>query len=144
KSASMRATGQPGQGIQHTTFDGGVEFSETRPATGKTAATNRTARSVRLIVDTKPGFGAVERADFRGNARFLNGDVRAEAQRALYNIDKDMLDLSQSPGDPGPKPTVVNPQLTVQGLNIHLVPSSEKLSADTEVRSTIQGKKKDA
>ena len=87
KSATLRATGAPGQGIQNAVFEGGVDFTETRPAAGKTPALDRRARSTRLIVDTKPGFGAVERADFRGNVRFVDGELTAEAPKAIYDID---------------------------------------------------------
>ncbi len=92
-SATLRATGAPGQGIQNAVFEGGVDFAETRPA-GKTPALDRRARSTRLTVDTKPGFGAVERADFRGNVRFVDGELTAEAPKAIYDINRDQLDLS--------------------------------------------------
>jgi lipopolysaccharide export system protein LptA len=142
RSSSLRATGAPGQGLQNAVFEGSVEFVEARPASGKTPAAERTARSLRLIVDTKPGLGPLERADFRGNAHFVDGQITADAPRALYGIDRDQLDLSPSDGDPGPGPIVVNPQLTVQARNIHVSPSTEKLTADTDVRSIIKPRKK--
>jgi lipopolysaccharide export system protein LptA len=141
RSATLRATGAPGQGLQNAVFEGGVEFDEKRAASGKTPAVERHARSARLIVDTKPGFGAIERADFRGNAHFEDRDVSADAPRALYNIDRDQLDLSNFEKEAGKEPLLNNAQLTVQALNIHLSPSSQKLKADTEVRSIIKPKK---
>lgn len=142
RSTSLRAAGAAGQGLRNAVFDGPVDFTETRPATGKTPAAVRKARSQRLIVDTKPGLGPLERADFRGHVRFEDGQLVAEAPRAVYGIDKDMLDLSPSPeGDPGAGPVVTNPQLTIQAVNIHISPSTEKLTADTDVRSTIKAKK---
>ena len=140
KSATLKAAGA-NEGLQNFVFEGGVDFTESKPAAGKNAAVDRHARSVRLIIDTKPGLGAVQKADFRSNVRFVDGDVTAEAQRALYNIDQDVLDLSPAAGETGPGPIVNNPRLTVQALNIHLTPSSEKLKADTEVRSTIKPQK---
>ena len=104
KSATLRATGAPGQGIQNAVFEGGVDFTETRPAAGKTPALDRRARSTRLIVDTKPGFGAVERADFRSNVRFVDGELTAEAPKAIYDIARDQLDLSLATGEVGPGP----------------------------------------
>ena len=89
----------------------------------RTPRSDRHARSVRLVIDTKPGLGAVQKADFRSNVRFVDGDVTAEAPRALYNIDQDVLDLSPAAGETGPGPIVNNPRLTVQALNIHLTPS---------------------
>ena len=145
RSTSLRAAGAAGQGLRNAVFDGPVDFTETRAATAKTPAAVRKARSQRLIVDTKPGLGPLERADFRGNVRFEDGQVVAAAPRALYSIDKDLLDLSPSPeGEPGPVPVVTNPQLTIQARNIHLSPSTEKLTADTDVRSTLKAKPKDA
>ncbi len=141
RSATLRATGAPGQGLQNAVFEGGVEFDERRAATGKSQAVERHARSTRLIVDTKPGLGPLERADFRGHAHFENGEVSADAPRALYNIDRDQLDLSPSDGDAGTGPLLNNPQFTVQARNIHLSPSTQKLKADTDVRSIIKPRK---
>ncbi len=141
RSASLRATGAAGQGLQNAVFEGGVDFTESRPAAGKTAALDRHAESARLIVDTKPGLGPLERADFRGKVRFVDGELTAQAPRALYAIDRDMLDLSPSDGDAGIGPLLNNRQLTVQARNIHLTPSTQKLTADTDVRSTIKPQK---
>ena len=140
KSTTMKATGA-NEGLQNFVFEGNVDFTETRPAAGKAAAINRHATSTRLIVDTKPGLGAVERADFRGHAHFVDGELTADAPRALYNIDREQLDLSPSDGDAGKGPILVNPQLTVQALNIHVSPSTQKLKADTDVRSTVKPQK---
>ena len=141
KSATLHATGAPGQGLQNAVFEGGVEFDERRAATAKLPAVERHARSTRLIVDTKPGFGALERADFRGNAHFEDREVSADAPRALYSIDRDQLDLSPFENETGKPPVLNNAQLTVQARNIHLSPSTQKLKADTDVRSTIKPRK---
>jgi lipopolysaccharide export system protein LptA len=141
RSASLRAAGTDGQGLQNAVFEGGVDFTETRPAAGTTAALNRHAESARLIVDTKPGLGPLERADFRGKVKFVDGELTAQAPRAVYAIDRDMLDLSPSDGDAGVGPLLQNRQLTVQARNIHVSPSSQKLTADTDVRSTIKPQK---
>jgi lipopolysaccharide export system protein LptA len=141
RSASLRATGAAGQGLQNAVFEGSVDYLESRPATGKTPALERHATSNRLIVDTKPGLGPVERADFRGNAHFVDGDLTADAPRALYNIEGDELTLSPSAGDAGKPPILNGRQLTVQALNIRLSPSTQKLEADTDVRSIIKPQK---
>ena len=75
--------GAAGQGLQNAIFEGGVDYLESRPATAKSPALERHATSSRLIVDTKPGLGPVERADFRGNAHFVDGELTADAPRAL-------------------------------------------------------------
>lgn len=142
RSATLRGTGAPGQGLQNLVFEGGVDYLETRPANGKTPASERKARSLRLIVDTKPGLGPVDRADFRGNASFQADQITAEAPRALYNAEKDQLELSPSPGDPGMGPILNNAQLRVEARNIQVSPSTQKLSADTDVRSFIKPRQK--
>ena len=140
-SVTLRATGAPGQGLQNAVFEGGAAYREMRPANAKTQAGERKANAQRLIIDTKPGLGPMERADFRGNAHFEDGKTFADAPRALYTIDKDTLDLSGPDGDPGKGPTVRNPQLTVDARTIHVSPSTQRLTADTKVRSTIQPQK---
>ena len=127
-----------GAGLQTATFEGPVEYHETRAARGASPALDRTARAVRLIVQTKPGFGDLEQADFRGNVKFVDGDTTAEAPRAVYQVDKDRLDLSPSDGDPGPSPTVSDTQMTVQAHTIELTMSTNALKADTNVRSVLQ------
>ncbi len=141
-SVTLHATGAPGQGLQNAVFEGGVHYREIRQANPKTPASERKASSQKLIVDTKPGFGPLERADFRGNAHFESGKTIADAPRAVYVIDKDVLDLSNAQGEPGKGPTVTNPQLTVDAVNIHVSPSTQTLSADTDVRSTIRPQKR--
>ena len=43
---------------------------------------------------------------------------------------------------PAPVRSSTIPQLTVEALNIHLSPSSKKLTADTDVRSSIKPQKR--
>jgi lipopolysaccharide export system protein LptA len=139
---TLHAVGAPEQGLQNAVFEGPVQYFETRPPGGKLPALDRRATSLRLIVDTKPGLGAIERADFLGNAKFVDTETSAEAARALYNIANDQLDLSPSPGLPGTGPLLNNKQLTVQARNIHVSPSTQKLIADTDVRSIIKPQSK--
>jgi lipopolysaccharide export system protein LptA len=143
-STTMHGVGAPGAGLQNIVFEGPVDFVETRAATAKTPAIERHARSQRLIVDTKPGLGPIERADFHGNGHFVDGTTTADAPRMLYNMASDLLDLTQSPGDQGIGPMLNDKQLNVLALNIHLSPSTQKLKADTEVRSIIKPQQKGA
>ena len=84
-----------------------------------------------------PGSAPLERADFRGNAQLRRRRDRPPRRRARSTTStSDQLDLSLSAGDTGKGPILNNPQLTVQALNIHLSPSTQKLKADTDVRST--------
>jgi lipopolysaccharide export system protein LptA len=145
RSASLVATGAPDQGLQNATFSGNVEYRETRPAKGAVAAAERVARSLSLIVATKPGLGAVQQADFHGNVHFTDGpQVAADASRALYHVDRDLIELS-STQEPGPaSPRVSDGRVTVEARAIELTLGTRKLTADTKVRSSMQPQPKPA
>jgi lipopolysaccharide export system protein LptA len=151
RSAVLTASGEPGQGLQRATFTGGVDFRETRAANArrKVAAVNRTARSERLDVTTKPGFGDVEKAEFHGTVHFTDGsDTTADAPVALYDVAGDALELHPpAAGERGAGPHVSNDRLQVDARVIRLALTSESMKADTNVRSVIQpqrGKSQDA
>jgi LPS export ABC transporter protein LptC len=142
RSSTLQASGAaPGEPLRTATFAGGVEYRETRAGRGNQAAIDRSARSLRLIATTKPGFGDIEQADFHGNFKFGDGKLSAEAPRGLYAMNADRIDLSPSSGDPGPTPFVNDGQSLVEAKNIQVSPTSRKLTADTNVRSTIQPKR---
>jgi lipopolysaccharide export system protein LptA len=142
KSATMTAAGAPGSGLQNAQFGGGVEYRETRAAGRGTAALDRTARSLKLTVDTKPGLGALEKADFRGDVTFTDGpDFKAEAQQGIYHIAADRLDLMLAAGEPGPSPRVSDARISVAALRIGFALATRDMTADTNVRSTIMPQK---
>ena len=138
RSATLAAVGAPGTGLQNATFGGNVEYRETRAANGNAPAVDRVARSLTLVVATKPGFGALEQADFHGNVHFTDGpQVVADATRAVYHLDRDQIDLSPS-NDPGPaSPRVSDGRVTVEARAIEFSPGTRKLKADTKVRSSM-------
>jgi lipopolysaccharide transport protein LptA len=142
RSATLNGTGSDA-GLQSATFAGGVEFRETRAARGKLAAIDRTATSQTLIVDTKPGLGAIQKADFRGNVKFTEPpDFVAQAQQGIYDIARDRLDLTSAAGQPGPpSPTVSDGRVAVDARTIQFGLSTRELIADTRVRSTIRPQK---
>jgi lipopolysaccharide export system protein LptA len=139
RSATLNATGAPDTGLQNATFGGNVDYRETRAARGELPAVDRQARSQTMTVKTKPGFGAIEEADFHGNVHFTDGpDVAADANHALYHVDKDQIDLTPS-ADPGPAaPRVANGRVTVEARSIEFGLTGRKLKADTKVRSSMQ------
>ncbi len=143
KSSTLSASGAPGTGLQHATFNGNVEYRESRPAKGAAAAADRMARSQSLVVETKPGLGAVQQADFRGSVHFIDGpQVAADASRALYHVDTDRIELSSTP-DPGPgSPRVSDGRVTVEAREIELALGTRKLTADTKVRSSMRPESK--
>ena len=138
RSATLTAAGAGGAGLQNATFGGNVEYRETRPAGANAPAAERTARSLTLIVETKPGFGALQQADFRGNVHFTDGpQVTADATRAVYHVDRDQIDMSPTE-DPGPSaPRVTDGRVTVEARTIEFALATRKLKADTKVRSSI-------
>jgi lipopolysaccharide transport protein LptA len=138
RSATLNAIGAPGTGLQNATFGGNVDYRETRAARGDLPAIDRQARAVTLVLATKPGFGALEQADFHGNVHFTDGaEVVADATRGLYHVDKDQIDLSPSQ-DPGPSaPRVSDGRVTVEARGIEFSIGSRKLKADTKVRTSM-------
>ena len=131
------AAGQPG-GIRTATFGGNVEYRESRAAKGKVTAIDRTAKSDKLEIHTKPGFGDLERADFHTNVHFTNApQTVADAPTAVYDILKDRLDLSPDPGDTGKGPHVTDGRLAIDAKNIQMGLTSQKMTADTNIRSVM-------
>jgi lipopolysaccharide transport protein LptA len=138
RSATLNATGAPGSGLQNATFGGNVDYRETRAARANLPAVDRQARAATMVLTTKPGFGALEQADFRGNVHFTDGpQVVADATHALYHVDQDRIDLSPSQ-DPGPSaPRVSDGRVTVEARAIEFSIGSRKLKADTKVRTSM-------
>ena len=142
KSAVLVASGTPDGGLKTATFTGKVEFRETQPAAGNTPAIDRNARSETLVVETKPGLGAIEKADFRGNVRFTDAPaLTAEAQRGIYHIEKDRVELMPAEGEPGPSPLLNDGKIAVAARTIDFTIKNRELNADTKVKSTIAVKK---
>lgn len=148
RSTSLIATGpstgsgQAAAGLQAATFAGDVEFRETRGARGKLAAVDRTARSARMDLKTKPGFGEIEQATFHTNVHFTDGTrTTADAPTAVYAIADDRLDLSPGEGDTGRGPHVSDGRISVEARTISMTLSTQVMKADTRVRSLMIGQK---
>lgn len=140
RSTSLSSTGAEGTGLQSATFTGNVEYRETRAARRNLTALDRTARSATLAVETTPGLGAIQKADFRGNVTFIEGlDFVAEARQAIYVVSQNRLELLSAEGQPGPaSPTVTDGKVSVAARTIAVALSTRDMSADTAVRSTLQ------
>jgi lipopolysaccharide transport protein LptA len=128
------------EGLQTATFAGEVEYRETRAAGRNVAAVDRTARSQKLVVNTKPGLGAIQRAEFSGNVHIKDGtEVTAEAPHAVYFLDLDRMDLSPGDGSqPGRPPHVSDGRVSVDARTISLTLGTRVLSAETRVRSSMR------
>lgn len=140
RSSTLSAAGLPGTGLQNATFGGGVEYRETRPARRNAVALDRTVRSVALVVDTKPGLGSIEKADFRGNVKFIDApEFTADAQQGIYHVAQDRLELMPAEGQPGPpSPAVTDGKVSVAARTIQFSLATREMAAETKVRSTIQ------
>ncbi len=135
-SAALTSGGP--SGLQSGTFTGGVTFHEMRAAGKGTPAGERIGRSERLIIETQPGLGAIQQADFRGNVHIVDGATVADGQRALYHVSQDKFDITPSAGDPGPPPSVNDGRMVVNAGTISFTIASKKLTAETNVRSSLQ------
>jgi lipopolysaccharide export system protein LptA len=149
RSASLLATGpstgsgQAPAGIQAATFSGDVEYRETRAARAKLAAVERTAKSARMDLKTKPGFGDIEQASFHTNVRFTDGTkTTADAPTAVYVIGQDRLDLSPGEGDTGRGPHVSDGRISVEAVRISMMLGTQVMKADTNVRSLMVAQSK--
>ncbi len=140
RSAALVATGAPAAGLQSATFSGKVDYRETRAAVRGAPAAERTATSESLIIDTKPGLGAVQKADFKGNVTFTDGDLKAEAPRGVYHLERDRIELMPADGVPGKPPRVTDGKIDVGAKTIEFTMGSRDLTADTKVRSLLQTK----
>lgn len=142
ESAALTAGGP--SGLQSATFSGGVTYREMRAAAAGAAASERVGRSQRLVIETQPGFGAIQQADFRGNVQITDAETKADGQRAIYRVADDSFDLAPSAGDPGPPPSVNDGRVLVHARHITFAIASRKLKADTDVRSSLQPGKRGA
>lgn len=140
RSAALVANGTPEAGLTTASFTGKVDYRETRAARRNLAAIDRHATSESLQIETKPGLGAVDKADFRGNVEFKDADVTAKAPRGVYHVERDRIELMPSDGDPGLPPTVEDAKISVGARTIEFTLSTRDLSADTKVRSTLKQK----
>lgn len=131
------------QGLQNATFTGNVDYRETRAARSNVTAVNRTARALKLVVDTKPGLGAIQQATFSGNVHITDGtDVVADAPHAVYFVERDEMDLSPGDAEPGTGPRVSDGRIAVDARTIKFTLGSRKLSAETRVRSSMSPARK--
>lgn len=145
RAATLHAAGAAGAGLQSATFGGGVEYEEARPAARGVPAQSRTSKSDTLILATAPGLGAIQQADFRGNVTFTDGtDFFAEAPQAIYQVERDRLDLSPGDGYPGKQPLVRDSRISIAARTIGISLPTRDLVADTRVRSTMAPRKKGA
>ena len=138
RAATLQAIGAPDAGLRNATFTGKVEYRETQAAARNVPAIDRTARSDSLVIDTKPGLGALEKADFRGNVTFVDApDITGEGPQAIYAIDKSRIEILSTDSYPGPAPRVSDGKISVTARTVAFTLGTRELAADTKVKSTV-------
>ena len=138
RSATLVSSGTPDSGLQTATFSGKVEFRERRPARRNVTAVDRTASADTLSIETKPGLGEIQKADFRGNVRFTDAPALvAQAPRGIYHLAGDRIELMPAEGVPGSPPRVSDGKISVGARTIEFTMGTRELRADTDVRSTL-------
>jgi lipopolysaccharide export system protein LptA len=137
EASTLTGTGGE-QGLRDATFTGSVTYHESRPATAQAPAFDRTAKSDRLDTTLKPGFGAPERAVFRGRVTIREAATSAEAGVATYAPDKNLMVLESPAGVAGPPPRVTDDQVTVSAKSIEMTMDPRRLNAKGDVRSILQ------
>jgi lipopolysaccharide export system protein LptA len=118
---TLSSTGNPKVGLTAMRFEGSVAFGEAPSAPGGSAIKS-TARA--LVLTLSGGLGAIDSAEFQGDARFSDGVVSATADRAIYDARKDSLELR-----PGPKPGLPRP--LVQDSRVELKADAIDLNTQT-------------
>jgi lipopolysaccharide transport protein LptA len=138
RAATLLATGPPAGGLQSATFAGNVDYHESRAARGALAAVDRQARSNSLVVQTRPGFGALQEADFRGMVHITDGAQVGDAPQVLYHVEKNQMELSPSAGgEPGMGPRVTDTRVSIEAKTIVMTVGSNRISAESSVRSVM-------
>jgi lipopolysaccharide transport protein LptA/LPS export ABC transporter protein LptC len=134
---TLECTGDNERGLTAGRFSGAVQFSERGPDV------NRTARSEQLTVAIKPGFSAIDDAQFSRRVRFVDGGMTATAAVAHYLPDSGTLALTGSERE-NPVPHVVNEQIQVDAGSIDVKLAGPIVKAAGSAKSVIQPQKADA
>ncbi len=122
--------GDETQGITSGRFSGDVLYQE------RTGDSARTAESQTLDVSLAPGMGDVEEARFDGGVRFEKGAMTAVADRAVYQVNADRLDLRGDTGSAPPR--LVDERITVEARSIDVGFEGPQIAAEGAVKSELR------
>ncbi len=143
RAPRLESRGSAGKGLERATFTGGVEFREQAPAKAGREAIDRLGQSESLVLRLAGGFDEIKDADFKGNVRFRDGDVNAEAPDARYGVDTDRITLRGGTGGTSVA-RVVQEDGTIQARKIDLTMNPRTIAARDNVKSTLKpGARKD-
>jgi LPS export ABC transporter protein LptC len=124
------ALGKEGRGLTEGRFRGDVLFRER----GK--GLEREARSTQLDTVAAPGLGELETARFSGAVRFVDGTMTADAERALYGVSNNTLELRKADNSDR-LPRMVSDRLTIEAEQIDAGLSGPRIKATGRVKSEL-------
>jgi lipopolysaccharide export system protein LptA len=104
---------------------------------------SRGARSQQLNVTMKPGFGAIDDAQFSTRVRFVDGAMTATAAAAHYLPDAGTLALTGAERE-NPVPHVVNDQIQIDAASLDVKLEGPIVTAVGSAKSVIQPQKTDS
>jgi LPS export ABC transporter protein LptC/lipopolysaccharide transport protein LptA len=130
----LNAKGDEANGLTSALFSGKVVFRE------RNAEVNRSATSEALQVSMKPGFSAIDDANFLRPVEFVDGRMTARAARGRYAVNAGTLDLSGA--EPGvARPNVRDDRINIDANAIDIVLEGPKVHARGSVRTAVQPSK---
>ncbi len=136
RSAALTTTGDE-KGLKAALFEKDVSFEEReQPANGPPRLTKAT--SVQLILTLKGKLDAIEAAEFRQNVEFVDGTMRARADRAEYREAQGQLALFQNDKPPRKIPNVTDNKVQVDATQIDINTNTHDLTATGAVRTLTQ------
>jgi hypothetical protein len=124
---TLVTNGNDKAGLQSALFSGGVTFTEHVAASGSTPASDRNATSKALALKLNGDLGAVDEAEFRQSVTFKDGDIRADAEHAVYAEARSSLKLDA--GGTRSQPTVVNGTVKVWGDQVDVATDTHNVRA---------------
>jgi lipopolysaccharide export system protein LptA len=137
---SLVASGNDKDGLKAAVFEGGVEFHETQPAARGKPAMNRIGKSTSLALDLKGQLGAIDKAEFRQNVTFKDGDISGSGDVGVYNQSAGTLELTSPKASPR-TPQVDDGTIHVEALYISVTLDNHDLRARDNVYAKMtQGK----
>ena len=135
RSATLTTTGDEKVGLKAALFEKDVSFEEReQPANGAVRLTRATSQQ--LVLTLKGKLDAIEAAEFRQNVEFVDGTMRARADRAEYDEVQGKLVLTQNEKPPKKIPNVTDTKVQVDATRIEINTNSHDLTAIGGVRTS--------
>jgi lipopolysaccharide export system protein LptA len=136
RAASLVATGNERAGLTDALFSGGVEFTESVPATSGAQASERSGTSRTLALDLAGQLDAIDAARFQEKVTFKDGLVSGLADLGTYVMTSGMLTLEPHPQRPETLPWVTDGTMRVDAARlIEIDLATHDLRAEGDVKT---------